>query len=317
MLDEDNSMQTVPHRGVSQLRTHQRPDRAVVVTLGVAAAALLHALLLTPFLIGGGPRARHLSNEQGDEAGGAPAMTVINLEESDNTIASGEPPEASLASVISPSRFLMPVKGIDPATPRAFVALEEADFVQPASDSGQEEESGHALMFGRYLGQVTARVERAWIRPRSSIGEDAFACRVRVEQDAQRTVKDVTLQGCNGTPVWQQSLVRAIESASPLPAPPDPAVFSKVLVFDMTSEGFQKGGSEEGFEPVPILTAQAAEAAESRDAFERTLTQLRQKGGTGVIDLRITGSAQQALPSNPLWSGASGRRSANREDGAR
>jgi hypothetical protein len=44
-------------------------------------------------------------------------------------------------------------------------------------------------------------------------------------------------------------LAHAIESASPLPAPPDPEVFSRVVILDLTALPFSQGGDSTGFEP--------------------------------------------------------------------
>lgn len=51
---------------------------------------------------------------------------------------------------------------------------------------------------------------------------------------------------------WQLSLLHAIESASHLPAPPDPSVFAKVLTVEMGSQSFASASSGEGFEPPPV-----------------------------------------------------------------
>jgi hypothetical protein len=47
-------------------------------------------------------------------------------------------------------------------------------------------------------------------------------------------VQEIEIAQCNGDIRWQTSLVHAIQSASPLPAPPDPKVFSHTLTFEFT-----------------------------------------------------------------------------------
>ncbi len=136
---------------------------------------------------------------------------------------------------------------MDPATGAARRISDEVSRSTEASE--QNDEGGSALSFGRYLGQVTARIERAWLRPRSPVGAGSFECLVQVEQGGDRTAKEITLRRCNGTTQWQLSLVRAIESASPFPAPPDPKVFSTTLTFEMTADEFVRGDSGEGYEP--------------------------------------------------------------------
>ncbi len=106
-------------------------------------------------------------------------------------------------------------------------------------------------MVGRYLGQIDARVERAWIRPRAPIAPGLFTCRVRIVQEDDGHVQEIELIDCNGDAAWQTSLVRAIQSASPLPAPPDPKVFSRRLILEFHSTAFLPGIDPEGFEPEP------------------------------------------------------------------
>jgi hypothetical protein len=111
------------------------------------------------------------------------------------------------------------------------------------------------------LGQITARIGRAWIRPRTPIGAESFACLVQIEQDDKGTVKEVTLKHCNGDTRWQLSLVHAIESASPLPAPPDPTVFTKTITVEMDSEGYSVASRGDSFEPEVAGVATAAAGA--------------------------------------------------------
>jgi hypothetical protein len=77
-----------------------------------------------------------------------------------------------------------------------------------------------------YLGQIKARVERAWgdsQKARMAIGN----CHVNITQGKQGEVRRVEVQDCIATTGWKQSLETAIRQASPLPAPPDEKVFSE------------------------------------------------------------------------------------------
>jgi len=103
-------------------------------------------------------------------------------------------------------------------------------------------------MLGRYVNQINARIERAWRRPRDPIDSDRFRCRARITQEPTGKVKEIELDNCNGDAAWQVSLVRAIQSASPLPAPPDPKVFSRRLVLSFRSQTFSPDQGTEGFE---------------------------------------------------------------------
>jgi TonB C terminal len=112
-----------------------------------------------------------------------------------------------------------------------------------------ESDPHRTAMLGRYMGQINARIERAWIRPRTSVESGQFACRAKITQAKNGAVLEIELQDCNGDGRWQASLAHAIESASPLPAPPDPEVFSRVVILDLTALPFSQGGDSTGFEP--------------------------------------------------------------------
>jgi len=128
--------------------------------------------------------------------------------------------------------------------------------------------AGDSVLAGRYAGQIDARIERAWLRPRTPIGAIRFSCRVSIEQDASGNVKEVALERCNGDARWQLSLVHAIQRASPLPAPPDPAVFRRTLRLTFNAEAFRPGSSAEGYEPELSLSAMqhAGDSAAAEDA---------------------------------------------------
>lgn len=240
------------HRLVTDLRTPlrspRRADRAPIALFGAALTLTLHILLISPLVFGGGhPRQTH-NEQEGGALSGVPAMTVVNLEDTVDARAERErESEADMAALILPEHALIPTGSFRPATgaePRLDLDVTRSAQEGPSSDDGE-----NALLFGRYLGQVTARIERAWLRPRTPVGANYFECLVQVEQDRERAVKEITLKRCNGTTQWQLSLVRAIESASPFPAPPDPKVFSPTLTFEMTGNTFVAGGPSEGYEP--------------------------------------------------------------------
>jgi hypothetical protein len=137
-------------------------------------------------------------------------------------------------------------------------SLEAALNIAPDEHSRTSEEASvgereaRAALFGRYIGQIQARIERAWMRPRTAIGDDYFECRVQVQQSARGVVLEVTLKECNGGPRWQLSLVSAIQGASPLPAPPDPSVFASSLELSFSSAAFAPERTEQGFEPSTV-----------------------------------------------------------------
>jgi hypothetical protein len=125
----------------------------------------------------------------------------------------------------------------------------------PVSALKGEADEPSALILGQYLGQIDARIDRAWRRPRGPIGSERFICQVRIGQDGQGNVTDVTLEACNGTLAWQLSLVHAIESASPLPAPADPSVFAHALHVRFEAAPFGPESPPEEYEPAFVSYA--------------------------------------------------------------
>jgi TonB-like protein len=232
--------------------TQSRP--LTIPFTGALASALLHALLLAPVLLGTTAHKTPLAPQQGTMstvAGSSEesAMTVIFIQE----FWPGAKPGATtaeLASLLSASgAILSPVVAPNAGPPPALVQSDDSENDQHATNTTGESEPGRALMAGRYIGQITARVQRAWIRPRTPLPSDLFACRVRIVQDRSGDVMEIELARCNGDVRWQTSLVAAIQSASPLPAPPDPDVFSRTLTIEFTTAPLVPGEDAEGFEP--------------------------------------------------------------------
>jgi hypothetical protein len=120
-------------------------------------------------------------------------------------------------------------------------------------------------MFGRYQGQISARIERAWIRPRTPVDdskgnataldnaqrETPFVCQVQIRQDPRGNVEEVLLLHCNGTEAWRHSLVVAINQSSPLPAPPIPSVFARNVTMTFEAQPYEPGAPEYEYEGPP------------------------------------------------------------------
>jgi TonB C terminal len=250
----------------------------------------LHALLLTPLLVG---TAQHRSRAQEAPGGSLPSrndsvLTVVFFDERDSQPRA--PPRLSDTMVLAP---------VSPVTLRALPAPSSEFAIPDAASSGersgspqaQGDATAFALLYGRYLGQITARIERAWMRPRTSPGTAIFACRLQVLQDDRGQVLEVTLGRCNAAARWRASLVAAVRSASPLPAPPDRHVFRRSITLALASEAFVPGGSTQGFEPVTLPAVRASAAEPPAPAAPDYLDQLRalREGRPGSVDLRIEG----------------------------
>jgi TonB C terminal len=274
-----------------------RARRAAIPVAGALGSLALHALLLTPLLLGA---AQHRTRAPEAPGGSLPssddsALTVVLLEDGD--LKPRAPARLSDTLVLTRVRSItfrdLPAPSPDAAIPDTTSAGERTSAPQAQGDA-----AAFALLYGRYLGQITARIERAWMRPRSSPGGDTFACRLQVLQDERGQVLAVTVGQCNKDVRWQASLVEAVRSASPLPAPPDPHVFRRSLVLGFTSAAFVPGGRTQGFEPealAAISTQPDGTAAPMPPAYLDQLRALRE-GRSGNVDLRIEGGQSTNVP---------------------
>ena len=75
--------------------------------------------------------------------------------------------------------------------------------------------------------QITARIQRAWIRPPSA--RPGLDCTIEVTQVPGGQVTNVQLGTCNGDQAVRESIEAAVYRASPLPPPPDPSLFERDL----------------------------------------------------------------------------------------
>ena len=225
--------------------------RLVASVLGVSGSLLLHVLLLMPTFWGAIHRMvpqHEQSNSPAPAAAGDNPLIAFFIEDPDPTMKGASAAPASPHSWPSPRDFLAHVSTPDiPPPPRASFIENEEEDLSPIEISGAPDRD-RALLFGRYIGQISARVDRAWQRPRNPL-PDRFECRARIVQDKDGTVREIELELCTDDARWRLSLVRAIQSASPLPAPPDPTVFSRTVHMYFASEPFSPGADASSFEP--------------------------------------------------------------------
>lgn len=229
-------------------RLESRPF--AVSATGAVGVLLIHALLVLPFVLKLSlPTPRH------PNITGAGATALVSSAEPEMTAVFIDEP----ASVKNPAAPMLPALASRGMTPPDLQLMVLSPDPSPAAtnarDSSDDEDSStsaaadHARLYGRYVGQVQARIERAWMRPRTAIGAPRFSCRARIQQNRRGQVIDVKLDHCNGTQLWQQSLLSSIRTASPLPAPPDVSVYADVLWLSLSSEPFREARSTQGFEP--------------------------------------------------------------------
>ena len=80
----------------------------------------------------------------------------------------------------------------------------------------------------RWHAQITARIQRAWIKPPSA--QPGISCIVSVTQVPGGEVTAVRVNSCSiDDAALRESVEAAVLRASPLPPPPDPALFERNL----------------------------------------------------------------------------------------
>jgi colicin import membrane protein len=80
----------------------------------------------------------------------------------------------------------------------------------------------------QYIGQIANKIERSWLRPAGV--KPGLECELRVTQIQGGTVTGAKVGRCNADEAVRQSIEAAVFRASPLPSPPDPALFERDLV---------------------------------------------------------------------------------------
>ena len=97
-----------------------------------------------------------------------------------------------------------------------------------AEEQGRRARAGPAL--ASWQAQIAARINRAWLRPPTA--RPGIECMLNVTQVPGGEVTEVSIGECNGDQAVRESIEAAVYRASPLPAPPDPALFDRHLRID-------------------------------------------------------------------------------------
>ena len=283
---------------VRSKRAYRAPRRRFwILPTTALGSLLLHALLILLFVLGASAKKMRMPNAMGAGASASassaePMMTLIQI----NAPAVAPDPDVAPDEVASrgltPETLAMMVLSPDPTPALDLKNLTtDQDAPEPTPEAAGDT-AGHAMLFGRYMGQITARIERAWVRPRSAISDPLFRCRVKIVQSKQGEVREVEMQQCNGDMTWQLSLAAAIQTASPLPAPPNPSVFADALTLSFDAEPFHAGGSGEGFEPEKMQVATASVISHGSSALGPLKPTSAQPA---VIEYRVTGERNEVV----------------------
>jgi hypothetical protein len=240
---------------------------------------LLHALLFQAVSLGSAVRKSRAPDEEtgpGASAivsGANMSMTLVLIQLPG--ITHSDPLEELASRGFAPANAAIQVVSPNPAP--AFDGQEMSTEQDADADVTAGDPAVRSMLFGRYTGQINARIERAWRRPRSPVIEQTamdsssgmagspsseghlFRCVARITQDIRGNVKEIELLRCNGSRAWQQSLVDAIQVASPLPAPPARAIFTNVLTMSFEARAYRPGLTDDGYEAAgnPTVLARA------------------------------------------------------------
>jgi len=106
-------------------------------------------------------------------------------------------------------------------------AQDEADLRKSLAEEERQMSARSGPAMASWQQQIRARIERAWIRPPSA--RPGIECTLDVTQVPGGEIVDVKIGACNGDQAVRQSIEQAAYRASPLPPPPDPALFERKL----------------------------------------------------------------------------------------
>jgi hypothetical protein len=250
-----------PSATYSSARRHVSP-----CVIGLIGTLLLHALGIHFAL--SGIRAHRFRSPDNPILGStpeksdvAPSDTLVLIELPTLSKTDSDLTEERAAATATAKETLIAVIRPDPPTMMDIGALQIETNQEQGSQTSIDNGNGAELarLFGIYSGQIQARVERIWRRPRTPVNEGAagsklsarteyFRCQVQIVQDFVGNVQEILLPNCNGSFAWQSSLVTAIRQSSPLPAPPNPTVFSHSITLEFNGYPYGAGGTDEDYE---------------------------------------------------------------------
>ena len=113
------------------------------------------------------------------------------------------------------------------AAAKAQAAASQADLQKSLAAEERLDAARNNGALASWEAQIQARIQRAWLRPPSA--HAGIDCTLYVTQVPGGEVTNVKLGTCNGDDAVKQSILDAAYRASPLPPPPDPALFERNL----------------------------------------------------------------------------------------
>jgi len=103
----------------------------------------------------------------------------------------------------------------------------EAELQAQLALEAERNAAREAGLYDQYVRMLESRIKQHWNRPLSA--RPGLDCVVRVVQLPTGDVMSATVASCNGDEAVRRSIERAVMDASPLPKPPNPALFERNL----------------------------------------------------------------------------------------
>jgi colicin import membrane protein len=104
---------------------------------------------------------------------------------------------------------------------------DEADLKRSLAAEQRVNSPASMSALASWRSQITAKITRAWLRPPTA--RAGLECNLYVTQVPGGEVTQVRVGECNGDQAVRESIEAAVYRASPLPPPPDPALFDRDL----------------------------------------------------------------------------------------
>ena len=232
--------------------------------IGAIGTLLMHGLIIESVHWGVTGHKRHppetaTYGRAGDSSPGSPENLAL-LTLLDNSSSKLNAIQNIISAPLSLSKIALKtniIRDVPPVLDVETLALEDEHPIKSIDNGGDNAEKLRLL--GIYTGQIQARIERVWRRPRTPVNGSAenqssltdaasFQCEAQIVQDSTGDVQEILLPRCNGSPEWQRSLVLAIQQASPLPAPPSEKVFSRSITLQFLGLAYTQGDSNGEYE---------------------------------------------------------------------
>jgi colicin import membrane protein len=108
---------------------------------------------------------------------------------------------------------------------RAAQRQREEEMLRAAALEAEANAARDAGLLDQYIAMIESRIKQHWDRPLSA--RPGIDCIVNVVQLPSGDVMSATVASCNGDDAVRRSIERAVMDASPLPKPPNPALFER------------------------------------------------------------------------------------------